>query len=160
MCWRSSTFMDRTSIEAISTIFRLYWYSDVNMILKHHTHTRQQQPVSHQRRSNEWVTTFLSVIHGKLPSVIYPAFPSSLKSRHQSYFWPVRHMCLCDRRRDYVEPFWILMKQESIREAVTSARPSANHLHLAADSQQSLVFKGWMLFLMPKQQCKSTEFSR
>ena len=45
---------------------------------------------------------------------------------------------------------------------VASARSYANKLQLAPDTQprQHLIsqfFTGWMLFLMPNQQCQSTE---
>jgi len=44
--------------------------------------------------------------------------------------------------------------------AVASARPYANHLHLAADSTSSLSFlTGRMPFLASNQQCQSTEGS-
>jgi len=45
--------------------------------------------------------------------------------------------------------------------AVASAGPYANHLHLAPDrtmpAHHDSVFTGRMLFLMPNQQCQSTE---
>jgi len=45
--------------------------------------------------------------------------------------------------------------------AVASAGPYANHLHLDADRYPrqylNTVFTCWMLFLMPNQQCQSTE---
>jgi len=46
------------------------------------------------------------------------------------------------------------------RDAVASAGPYANNLHLAPDRHQHPItqfFTGWMLFLMPSQQCQSTE---
>ena len=57
------------------------------------------------------------------------------------------------------------MRQELIMGfwgAVALAGQHANNLHLAADRKphQHLVtqiFTGWMLFLMPNQQCQSTE---
>jgi len=57
---------------------------------------------------------------------------------------------------------WIL-RDDGV--AVASARPYANHLHLALDRQpyQHLItqfFTGWMLFLMPSQQYESTEGSQ
>jgi len=52
------------------------------------------------------------------------------------------------------------MKQDD-GVTVASAGPYANHLHLAADryhaSTSSLFFTGRMLFLMPSEQCQSTE---
>jgi len=43
---------------------------------------------------------------------------------------------------------------------VASVGQHANHLHLASERYHPAhhsMFTGWMLFLMPKQQCKSTE---
>jgi len=49
--------------------------------------------------------------------------------------------------------------------AVASAGPYANHSHLAPERQpcQHLIiqfFAGWMVFMMLKQPCKSTEVKR
>jgi len=53
-----------------------------------------------------------------------------------------------------VKPFWILMKARDDGVAVASARPYANHLHLALDRYpcqhiMTRFFTGQMLFLMP-----------
>jgi len=53
------------------------------------------------------------------------------------------------------------MKQEMMRVLVASAGPYANHLHLAPDNHASTsslnFFMGWMLYMLPSQQCQSTE---
>ena len=67
-------------------------------------------------------------------------------------------------RYQKVEPVWIAMRQEMVgfSDAVASAGPRANNLHIAPDRQphQHLInsmFTGQMLFLTPNQQCQSTE---
>ena len=66
-------------------------------------------------------------------------------------FWVGRHQ--------KVKPFWILMKQKDDRMQMALSRPYANHLHRALERQpcQHRFFTGRMLFLMPNQQCQSTE---
>jgi len=48
------------------------------------------------------------------------------------------------------------MKKEVMEMAVASRGPHANHLHLASD-RSTPHHSIWMLFLMPHQQCQSTE---
>ena len=42
-------------------------------------------------------------------------------------------------------------------DAVASAEPYANNLHLDPDNNHHSIFTGRMLFLTPNQQCQSTE---
>jgi len=54
------------------------------------------------------------------------------------------------------------MKQEimGFGDAMASAGPYANNLHIAPDINTLSLNIGWLLFLAPNQQCQSTEFNR